>query len=58
MAAIVRRVPLSAGAAVPRVLAESALGILVRRRNSGGPVVRMSCRALIRGWLAVARGAA
>jgi hypothetical protein len=40
------------------VLAESALAILVPRRNSGDPASRLSCRALIRRWVAVLRGAA
>ena len=38
------------------VLAESALAILLRRRNSGEPAVRIVCRALVRRWLAVLRG--
>lgn len=45
-------------AADPRVLAESALAILLRRRNSGELAARLACRALARRWLAVARGAA
>ncbi len=57
MIGIVRRVPQSR-ACEPRVLAESALAILLRRRNRGPVAVRLSCRALIRGWLDVARGAA
>ncbi len=50
--------PGMAGAGPSRVLAESALAILVRRRNSGAPAVRMACRALVRRWVAVARGVA
>lgn len=45
-------------AAASRELAESALAILLRRRNSGAPAVRMVCRALVRRWVAVARGVA
>lgn len=58
MAAIVRLSPGMAAAGSPAVLAESALAILWPRRNRGDLAVRLSCRALIRRWLAVARSAA
>ncbi len=61
MAAIVRPGPGIVGLpSIPagRVLAESALAILLRRRHCGGPAERMACRALVRRWVAVARGVA
>ena len=41
-----------------RVLAESVLAIVLRRRNAGSPAERMASRALARRWVVVARGAA
>ncbi len=47
----------SAAPSAARVLAESALAILLRRRNCGEPAWRLAGRALARRWVAVARGA-
>lgn len=56
MAAVLKPVPLPVP--LSPVLAQSALAILLPRRNSGEPAVRVSCRALIRRWVAVLRGVA